>query len=301
MLPIHQWHTWVQALSNPKAALPTDLRLVVTSGNSVCREIGNDWVARVGQHPRWLHTYGTIETAGIATVYDPMLDTLNPRSPLSIGRPIANIQTYVLDRYLQPAPSGFPGELYIGGAGVSLGYLNRDDRTAARFLPDVFSKQPGSRLYKTGDRVRYLPNGTLELLRPHNRVVRGISVERDQIAAAIAQHPAVTQAAIVDRMAEDLYLDAYVVLAPDANLTIDELHHFLRPQLPYPLLPKHLVMLSGLPLTPTGEVDRAALLDPAQPAEKSIVSFRDDIEQQLTQLWESVLEIGSIDVQDKLF
>lgn len=301
MLPTYQSHTWLQALS-PSNAAPLPLRLVVTSGNPASRELYDAWLARVGQHLRWLHTYGTIET-GVATVYDPVLHTLKSRSPLAIGRPVANVQTYVFDRHLQPVPIGIAGELYIGGAGVSLGYFDRDDLTAARFLPNPFSKEPGSRLYKTGDRVRYLPNGTLEWLRPlSDRVVRGsFSIELDQITMAIKQHPAVTQAAIVDRLVENSYLDAYVVLAPNADLTIDELHRFLRPQLPNFLLPKHLVVLDDLPLLPTGEVDRTALLDPARPAAKPIVTFRDDIEQQLTQLWQNILEIESIDVQDNFF
>jgi len=190
---------------------------------------------------------------------------------IPIGRPIINTRLYVLDRYLQPVPVGVRGELYIGGVGVARGYLNRPELTAERFLSDPFNPEPGARMYKTGDLVRWLPDGNLECLgRIDFQVkIRGFRVELGEIEAVLAQHPAVREVVVWVREEHGRKrLVAYLVLQdaaapPPSN---EELRAYLQERLPEYMLPSAYVLLDELPLTPNGKLDRQALPDPAPAA-----------------------------------
>src|SRR5207237_10605010 len=180
---------------------------------------------------------------------------------ISIGRPISNTTTYILDRHMNPVPIGIPGELYTGGDGVARGYLNQPDLTAERFLHDPFSPTPKARMYKTGDLVRYRANGDIEFLgRIDNQVkVRGFRIELGEVENALAEHPSVQTAVVVTRKDEgDKHLVAYIV---PSNQTISDevLRDFLRERLPDYMVPSFFVTLESLPLTPSGKVDRRAL------------------------------------------
>ena len=150
---------------------------------------------------------------------------------VSIGRPISNTQVYILDRHLQPVPAVVPGELYIGGDGLARGYLNRPELTAEKFIPDPFSDRPGSRLYKTGDLARYLPDGNIEFLgRIDNQVkVRGYRIELGEIEAVLRQHPAVRDTVVIAREDQlgDKRLAAYVVPDKESIISTSELRGFL--------------------------------------------------------------------------
>ncbi|HEX5725601.1 MAG TPA: non-ribosomal peptide synthetase, partial [Longimicrobiaceae bacterium] len=189
----------------------------------------------------------------------------DPRPP--IGRPVAGARTYVLDPWLRPVPPGLPGELYLAGAGVARGYANRPALTAEKFVPDPFSAAPGARMYRTGDRARWLPDGELEYLgRLDTQVkLRGFRIEPAEVEGALMGHPGVSEAvAVVRGDAGDPRLVAYVVPAagkpaPDAA----ELRAHLRERLPDYMVPSAYVALDALPLTPSGKVDRRALPPPA--------------------------------------
>ncbi|HKX33478.1 MAG TPA: amino acid adenylation domain-containing protein, partial [Blastocatellia bacterium] len=202
--------------------------------------------------------YGPTET----TIWSTVCRVDSGDEPVSIGRPIANTRIYLLDQALNPVPVGVPGELYIGGCGLASGYLNREELTAERFIRDHFATASGERLYRTGDLARYLPDGRLELLgRLDQQVkVRGYRIEPGEIEAALLQHPAVRQAAVVATEQDERgkRLIAYLVLSP-GSVSAAELRDFLRERLPKYAIPASLVVLDALPLTPNGKLDRNQL------------------------------------------
>ena len=248
--------------------------------------------------------YGPTET----TIWSTVCQIPPQPHVISVGRPIANTQVYILDGYGQPVPVGVPGELYIGGDGVARGYFNRPELTAERFLPDPYSAEPGARVYRTGDLARYRADGTLELLgRIDQQVkVRGFRIELGEIEAALAHHPGIAQAVTVAREDSpgDRRLVAYVVTHDSAPLAAADLRRFLRQSLPDYMVPAILLMVDALPLTPNGKVDRRALPAPEKSrleAGSSSVIPRDALELQLTKIWEEVLRIEPVSLRDNFF
>ncbi|MCI0392288.1 MAG: amino acid adenylation domain-containing protein [Acidobacteria bacterium] len=230
-----------------------------------------------------------------------------PKLP-PIGHPIANTQIYLLDKLLRPAPIGATGELYIGGTALAMGYLNRPDLTAERFLPDPFGLAPGARLYRTGDLARYLADGNIEFLgRADFQVkIRGYRVELGEIEAMLAEHPAVRESAVaVDRTeATDQRLVAYVVAESGNSLTLAELRRFLSPWVPEHMLPEALVFMEALPLTPSGKVHRRALPAPCefQSVNSGVTARPQTITQDLLSvIWAKVLGIESVGIHENFF
>ncbi|NEQ08700.1 MAG: amino acid adenylation domain-containing protein, partial [Moorea sp. SIO4E2] len=223
----------------------------------------------------------------------------------SIGTPIANTQIYLLDCHLQPVPIGVPGELHIGGAGLARGYLNRPELTEAKFIPNPFSNKPGSRLYKTGDLARYLPDGNIEFIgRIDNQVkIRGYRIELGEIEAVLAQHSQVKEAVVIAREDSpgDKRLVAYVV-PTESQAVISQLRSLLKTQLPDYMIPAAFVVLESLPLTPNGKVNRRALPAPdVSTQEAGAIEPRNITELQLVQIWSEVLNIPAVGVQDNFF
>jgi amino acid adenylation domain-containing protein len=225
-----------------------------------------------------------------------------------IGRPIANTQIYISDSHLQPVPVGLPGELHIGGAGLARGYLNRPYLTAERFIPNPFSNQPGTRLYKTGDLARYLPDGNIEFLGriDHQVKIRGFRIELGEIETVLSKHPAVREAVVVAREESpgDKRLVAYVVRSQDGASTINELRTFVKEKLPEYMVPSAFVFLDSLPFTPNGKVDRKALPVPGQSCpelEQSFVEPRTPVEELLANIWAEVLKLPKVGVHDNFF
>jgi amino acid adenylation domain-containing protein len=279
------------------------LKRTFCSGEALPKKLQERFFARLSCE---LHNlYGPTEAAIDVTFWQ-----CKPESNLStvpIGRPIANTQIYILDRYLQYVPVGVAGELYIGGHGLARGYLNRPDLTQEKFIPNPFSNQPGSRLYKTGDKARYLSDGNIEFLgRIDNQVkIRGFRIELEEIEAAIAQHLGVRETMVVAR--EDIpnrkYLAAYIVCSQSNTPTLRELRSFLKEKLPDYMIPGAFVMLDALPLTPNGKVDRRALIAPEfQPElQQSLVAPRTPIEEMLASIWADVLKIEQVGVHNNFF
>jgi amino acid adenylation domain-containing protein len=224
---------------------------------------------------------------------------------IPIGSPIANARVYVLDEDLQPVPPGVAGELYAGGAGLARGYLGRPELTAERFVPDPFTELAGERLYRTGDRVRWLPSGVLEFLgRLDGQVkVRGFRVETGEVEAVLASHPAVRQTAVMLRGLKDgaggKVLTAWVTLFEP--LPAADLQRFLRERLPEPMVPTAWAILDELPLTPNGKVDRRALPDPGTQRDQEGGEPRTPLERDIVELCAEVLGLEKVGIHSNFF
>ena len=227
----------------------------------------------------------------------------------TIGRPLTNVEAYVLDEYLRPVPVGVAGELYIGGAGVGRGYLNRAGLTAERFVPHPYSARSGERLYRTGDLVRRLADGELVYEgRVDQQVkVRGYRIELGEIEAAIGAHEGVREAVVVVREdgADDKQLVAYLVAEEWAEPpSVSELRGHLKEKLPEYMIPSRFVRLEELPVTRNGKIDRAALPAPGHERDGEDAGFvapRDTLELQLAQVWEAILPHRPVGVTDNFF
>ncbi|HSF41135.1 MAG TPA: amino acid adenylation domain-containing protein, partial [Thermoanaerobaculia bacterium] len=252
VLPSSYWHEWVAEMERTGASVPSTLRLVCPGAEPVSPVHLETWRRIAGDRVAWVNAYGPTETTITATAW-PLGEGRRGRVP--IGRPLANLQAHVVDRQGNPVPVGVAGELWIGGAGVTRGYLGRPEQTAERFVPDPFAQQPGARVYRTGDLVRRLPSGDLDILgRIDSQVkVRGFRIELGEIEAALAAHPAVSEAAVLVR--EDR-LVAYLV-GEEADPA--ELRAWLRGRLPEHMLPAAFAFVDAFPTTPSGKLDRRAL------------------------------------------
>jgi non-ribosomal peptide synthase protein (TIGR01720 family) len=222
-----------------------------------------------------------------------------------IGRPIANTQVYILDRQLRPVPIGVPGELYIGGDGLARGYLHRPELTPERFLPDPFSEEPGERLYKTGDLVRYLPEGHLEFLGrlDHQVKVRGFRIELGEIEAVLGSHPGVREVVVLAREDHpgEKRLVAYMVPVDQSASGLEGLRSFLKGKLPEYMVPSAFLALEALPLTPNGKVDRRALPAPERRVVEGYVPPCTPTEELLAGIWAEVLRQERVGRHDNFF
>ena len=233
-----------------------------------------------------------------------------PNHPIvPIGSPIANAKIYILDSHLQPVPLSVPGELHIGGVGLGQGYLNRPELTAEKFINNPFDDDPNSRLYKTGDLARYLPDGNIEYLgRIDNQVkIRGFRIELGEIEAVLATLPFVKENAVIVHEASqtDKRLVAYFVPHQGQVIENTTLRDFMAERLPDYMVPSAFVMLESLPLTPNGKIDRRALSQLSvigyQLSEKTFVAPRTPDEELLADIWSSVLGIERVGVHDNFF
>jgi amino acid adenylation domain-containing protein len=256
-----------------------------------------------------INEYGPTETVVGCCVYR-VGDEESVATSIPIGRPIINTRLYILDERLQPVPIGVTGELYVGGAGVGRGYLNRPDLTAERFLPDPFSAEPGARLYKTGDLARYLPTGNIECRgrADHQVKIRGFRIELGEIESVLDQHGAVRESVVVTReeLPGEKSLVAYWVAAEGQTISPSELRSFLKEKLPDYMVPSAFVALDALPLTPNGKVDRRALPDPgrtrsAVTSEETFEAPRTAVESLIAEVWQDVLQVDRVGVQDNFF
>ncbi|HZI48357.1 MAG TPA: amino acid adenylation domain-containing protein, partial [Pyrinomonadaceae bacterium] len=226
----------------PVVELP-ELRQLIVAGEA-CRNEVQAW-QRVGR--RVFNAYGPTEATVCATVYECEGATASP----PIGRPIGNVEVYVLDEQLEPVPVGTTGQLYIGGAGVARGYWNRPGQTAASFIPHLYSRDAGARLYRTGDLARYLPDGNLEYVGRNDEQVkiRGFRIELAEVEIALGEHPSIRECAVLAPQAEtsERRLAAYIVAQPGQQTTVGALRRYLEEKLPEYMIPSSFVMLEELP------------------------------------------------------
>ncbi|WP_415878280.1 amino acid adenylation domain-containing protein [Methylomonas sp. TEB] len=248
--------------------------------------------------------YGPTEATVWSSVYQASLDNLD--RPLAIGRPISNARLYILDSHLNPTPVGVAGELYIGGAGIVRGYLNRPALNAERFIPDPFQAGVG-RLYKTGDLVRYRADGAIEFLgRIDQQVkIRGFRIELGEIEAQLLAHPDVKEAAVLAREDQpgDKRLVAYLVEEQLGTLVTDELKVRLKHALPDYMMPTAFVVLDEMPLSANGKLDRKKLPAPdiGEQLRKQYVAPRTETETLLAEIWREVLGVEKVGVEDDFF
>ncbi|KPA15500.1 amino acid adenylation domain protein [Candidatus Magnetomorum sp. HK-1] len=230
-------------------------------------------------------------------------------TPLPLGYPIANTQTYILNTYNQLVPIGVPGELHIGGDGLARGYLKRPELTAEKFIQNPFINDPDTLIYKTGDLVRYLPDGNIEYsCRLDNQVkIRGYRIELGEIESLLTKHPAVKQAVVIVKadQAGEKSLVAYIISQQDEKVDSSEIKFFLSKGLPVYMIPSIYVSLDQMPLTPNGKINRLALPEPdlqsINRGDSTLVTPRDTLEIQLARLWEEVLKVQPIGIRDNFF
>jgi acyl-coenzyme A synthetase/AMP-(fatty) acid ligase/aryl carrier-like protein len=280
------------------AVASRSVRLVMVGGEACPPTV---WSAWARERALW-NLYGPTEATVVATAWAG--PTPNDGTAPPIGRPIANARTYVLDADGRPVPVGVPGELYIGGGGVARGYWRRPAATAAAFVPDPFSDSPGARLYRTGDRVRWRPDGALDFLERNDRQVKlhGIRIELGEIEAVIRRHAAVRACVVELRTIHgDARLVAYVVA--DGLQSTAALRQALSAWLPPALIPSAFVFMDALPLTPNGKIDRAALPLPdlERPAADTPSLPDGSIERAIADVWRSVLHVSDVPTDENFF
>jgi amino acid adenylation domain-containing protein len=289
--------TWRMLIESGWQGSPTFKALI--GGEGLPTDLADQLIARTGA--LW-NMYGPTET----TVWSTCCQVTSIERGISIGRPIANTQVHILDDRLQPVPLGIPGEVWIGGDGVTLGYLHRPELTAERFVDDPF--RPGATMYRTGDRGRWRHDGQLEHLgRLDFQVkVRGYRIELGEIESNLAAHPQVARSLVIVREDQpgDVRLVAYVVARGEAPAA-DALREHLRAGLPEYMLPQHVVFLDAIPLLPNGKTNRHALPAPAAQvggtADRSIVAPRNEAESVVVDIWKSLLGVPHVSITDNFF
>jgi amino acid adenylation domain-containing protein len=286
---------------------PSCLREIVTAGEQlhITQEMVRFFTAVAGC--KFQNQYGPTENHATSfyTLEGPPSGW--PALP-PIGRPLDNVQVYIVDRWLNPVPVGVHGELLIGGAGVSRSYLSRPELTAERFIANPFSSRAGERLYKTGDLARHLPDGHIEFLGrlDHQVKIRGFRVELGEVEATLIQHPAVSKAVVVAQSTgvAGARLIAYVVCAPETEGITAELRSFLKERLPEYMIPAIFITLDALPLNNNGKVDRRRLPAPESSHRETQATFtapRNAVEEVLAGIWASVLKVEKVGVHDNFF
>lgn len=281
------------------------LRLVIFGGEALDISSLQPWFQRHGdQSPQLVNMYGITETTVHVTYHHIKITD----SGSIIGRPISDLQVYLLDKNYQPVPIGVSGEMYIGGAGVARGYLHRPDLTAQKFIPHPFSHLPHARLYQSGDLARYLPNGDIEYLgRIDQQVkIRGFRIELGELASKLNQYPDVQESVVITKEihSSDKQLIAYFVPHQNKHPQIEELRNFLKQLLPEYMLPSAFIRLEALPLTANSKLDYQKLPNPPNIRPELDIAFvapNTSAEKKLAQIWSQVLGVAEIGIHDNFF
>jgi amino acid adenylation domain-containing protein len=274
---------------------------ILCGGEAVTGELAAELLERA--ESVW-NLYGPTES----TIWSTLWRVEPEKRSVPIGRPIANTEIYILDGHLQPVPLGVPGELHIGGAGLAHGYLNRPELTAKKFIPTPFSDDPGARLYKTGDLVRYRADGNIEYLGrlDYQVKIRGFRIELGEIESVLLQHPAIAETVVVAREEQpgDKRLVAYIVSQQTFSPTAQELLTYLKQKLPDYMIPSTFVTLDALPLTPNGKIDRNALPAPNHAVcgpHPGMTAPRTAAEELVAQIWSDIIGVEQIGIHDNFF
>jgi myxalamid-type nonribosomal peptide synthetase MxaA len=292
-------------LDIPDAAVKLrSLRVVITGGETVPPDLPAQ--VRAVLAATLYNRYGPTEAT--ISVLTGACDPEDGGALVALGRPIARARVYVLDEQMRLLPPLEPGEIYIGGVCLARGYLNRPDLTARRFVPDPIGDEPGARLYRTGDRARLRPDGTLEFLGrfDYQVKIRGFRIEIEEVELALSAHPAVREAVVVaheEAATGSRRLVAYLVKEGDAALDSGELRRFLAGRLPSYMIPSTFALRTDLPRTLSGKVDRSALRERDSgeaPAGRPRSTPRNGLESTLTGYLEELLQVSHIEVEDDL-
>jgi amino acid adenylation domain-containing protein len=289
-------------LEDRNAGRCKSLKRVICSGEALPYELQERFFKLLEAE---LHNlYGPTEAAVDVTYWACRRDSDLHLVP--IGRPVANTQTYILNRYMQPVPIGIPGELYLGGIQVGRGYMNRPELTAEKFIPDPFRQEPGARLYKTGDLCRYLPDGNVEYIgRTDFQVkIRGLRIELGEIEFEIGQHPDIREAVVVARgEGGDKRLVAYMIAKDGKKVNVDELRSHLKEKLADYMVPSAFIQMDFFPLTSSGKVDRRALPVPEgkRQIETLFIAPESEMEKAIAGIWKDVLKLEKVGTRDNFF
>ena len=282
------------------------LRWLLPTGEEVPVALCREWFSVYPSVPL-MNAYGPSECSDdvtLAAIYESPAESLNR---MSIGRPVGNLQVAIVDRRLNPVPVGVPGELCVRGVGVGRGYLSLPSRTASVFVPDPFSTEPGARMYRSGDRAKYLPDGSIEFLgrMDHQVKVRGHRIELGEIEAVLSQVSGVSEAVVIVRedAPGDARLVGYVVWETGAETSSADVREQLRRRLPDYMVPAALVTLERMPLSSNGKIDRKALPAPEANSvnDQDFIAPRNPTEEVLSAIWSEILNTERIGVEDNLF
>ena len=278
-------------------ALP-DLKAVLIGGEAIDAPL---WTALRDSRIRFYNVYGPTECTVDATVCD-----VRTADTPTIGQPLDNVETYVVNERCDLVPIGVDGELLIGGAGVARGYMNMPAVTAERFVPHPFSTTPGARLYRTGDRVRWLRSGHLEFRGRLDRQVkiRGHRIEPGEIEASLADYDGVDAAVVVTETVADGQPRLVAYLAASSRVRLDEsdLRSWLRGRLPEFMLPERIARVERFPLTANGKIDHGALRQEAQALQRRpMAAPRSELERTISEVWRDVLQVESVSIDDNFF
>ena len=308
-LPIANWHEWVDKIATPRTDFG-HLRLVITGGEQASGNHMVRWRKAIGDRVRLVNTYGPSEATGVTTLWDTS-ENLNHHQVLGevfIGRPISNVQVYILDEHLTPVPIGVRGEIYIGGVGLARGYFKSPGLTGEYFIPNPFSLNLSDRLYKTGDFACYRADGNIEFLgRVDNQIkLNGFTVKLAEIEAILSQHPFVRNSVVLARDDRSGYkrLVAYIEPSKGTSPTASSLASSLRATLPKCMVPVKFTFLNHLPLTPSGKIDRQALaiIEEKSPEFKdSFIVPRTADEKMIARIWAEILDLEQIGIDDNFF
>ena len=294
-------------LMEPNIERCTSIRRVFCGGEALTSELQTQFFDSFAHIDASLYNfYGPTETAIEATAWQCQRESRDAIIP--IGYPIDNIQTYILNRALQPVPVGVAGELHIGGVGLARGYFNRPDLTAEKFIAHPFNTESGVRLYKSGDLARYREDGAIEFLGriDHQVKIRGVRIELGEVEAALIQHPDVQEGIVVARedTPNNKRLVAYVVTKEQQSPGVDDLRGFMKERLTQDMLPSAFVFLEQLPLLSNGKVNHHALPAPdwmRPELEETFIAPRTELEEQLVAVWAQVLGIDRVGIRDNFF
>jgi len=259
-------------------------------------------VLEAGPPQNFMNGYGPTESTTYVTAF--RISKVEPETDnIPIGKPIATAEILVLDSSLELTPVGVFGELYIGGRGLARGYINRPDLTAERFVPHPYNQKDGERLYRTGDRARWLADGNLEFQgRIDSQVkIRGYRIELGEIETALSEQPGVKQSAAMVREDQPGVKQIVAYIVSNENTRTDELREALKRRLPEYMVPSAFVALEALPLTPHGKLDRKAFPAPDRASEQAYIAPRNKTEEVLAKIWAEVLGLSRVGVEDNFF
>ncbi len=273
---------------------------ILCGGEALPRELANELIDRCSC--LW-NVYGPTET----TIWSTIMQLDSKEGPVSIGKPIANTTVYILDKDMKPTPVGVPGELYIGGAGLARGYLKLPQLTQEKFIPNPFSREEGSRLYKTGDIVRFMPDGNIEFVGrgDHQVKIRGFRIELGEIETLLNKNTQISQSVVVCKevVPGEKAIIAYVITKTKETDTVG-LRDYLRESLPDYMIPSYFVMLESFPMTPNNKIDRKSLPMPEKTthgASSDITTSSNDVQKTVSDIWKEVLSRENIGFNENFF
>ena len=280
------------------------MKIIIVSSDKWYRKEYNHLKSLTGPETRVLNAYGVTEVAIDSSYFESTELEIVEENILPIGRPFDNIQMYILDKHEQLLPVGVSGELCLAGAGVARGYLNRPELTAAKFVNNPFGE---GKIYKTGDLARYLPDGQVELIgRIDNQVkIRGFRIELGEIEANLNEHPLITESVVIvaKNDQENQYLVAYMITHLQQSIETREIKEFLQQRLPAYMIPTAFILVEEFALTANGKIDRKALPKPDLTANitDEFIAPRNEIEQKLALIWQEVLGMEKVGIEDNFF